>query len=218
MAATERLSRAQVIRDVRNFLWDSAKRSSRKSFQTLLGTHPEILYAEQHNGSRREKAGKIPSELARTAEPHLAKARQNLKNSESYSSPTFTHKGKSYFVFSQRAPDPRAEQSLVVLVSSEVIQAVERHQRRNMRLVPYPPEGRYRIESVVPGSNAETTVRTGEDNGNASHYAVDEIVVKFRSPLTERQLLQLRKDLHLTVVRYTGKPTYSAPRNMIRKR
>jgi type VII secretion-associated serine protease mycosin len=128
-----------------------------------------------------------------------------LKKSDSYSSPTFTYNGKSYFVFAQRAPDPQAEQSLVVLVSSEVIQAVERHQRRNMRLVPYPPEGRFRIESVVPGSNAETTVRTGEDNGNASHYAVDEIVVKFRSPLTERQLLQLRKDLHLSVVRYTGK-------------
>jgi type VII secretion-associated serine protease mycosin len=72
-----------------------------------------------------------------------------------------------------------------------------------MRLIPYPQEGRYRIESVVPGSNAETTVRTGEDNGNASHYSVDEIVVKFRKPLSDKELLRLRKELKLTVVRHT---------------
>ncbi|WP_239617400.1 S8 family peptidase [Cohnella mopanensis] len=205
MEATERLSRSQVIRDIKNFLANRSDRESSKAFQALLRTHPEIKYAEKNDGKHREETGKPNSLLARSAKPHLTKARQALLKSNSYASPTFTHDGKSYFVLSQRAPEPAGKQNLVALVSTEVIQAVERHQRRNLRLIPYPPEGRYRIESVVPGSNAETTVRTGEDNGNASHYAVDEIVVKFRAPLTDRQLLQLRKDLDLSVVRFTGK-------------
>jgi len=209
MEATERLSRAQVTRDIRNLLHKEINKNnsniSRKlqQMKALLTTHPEILYVEWVYHNHHEKVGSLKPELTQAAKPYMTKARSAAKNGSSYSSPIFTSAGKSYFVMSQH--EPSAKTSIVTLVSTDVIQAVERHQRRNMRLIPYPPEGRYRTESVVPGSNEETTVRTGEDNGDASHYAVDEIVVKFRTPPTERQLLQLRKELDLTVVRLTGK-------------
>ena len=35
---------------------------------------------------------------------------------------------------------------------------VEDHQRRNLRLVPYPAEGNYKIESVKPNSTTDITV------------------------------------------------------------
>ncbi|RKP55620.1 peptidase S8 [Cohnella endophytica] len=211
MQATELLSRAQVNRDVRNFLRGKAKPDSDRTLRTLMRTHPEIHYAEwANNGKKRQlTASAVKPGLLKAAESHLALARSKPSNKKDdsgfagYSSPIFDYGGKSYYVLSQHEETNGGKQSVVALVSSDVIQAVERHQRRNLRLVPYPPEGRYRIESVTPGSNNETTVRTGEDNGNASHYAVDEIVVKFRQPLKDRQLLQLRKHLELSVVRHT---------------
>ncbi|BBI34711.1 S8 family peptidase [Cohnella abietis] len=205
MAATERLARSQVTRDMKQFLnnKDSNKDALRK-FKELLNIHPELLWVEWVDGQKKNTVGKIKNELSGISKHYLAEARKSVVQGSSYSSPIFTYGGKSYFVLSQ-AHTSKPKQSIVALVSTEIIQAVERHQKRNLRIIPYPPEGRYRIESVTPGSNQETTVRTGEDNGNASHYSIDEIVVKFRQPLTAKQLLQLRKELNLSVVRHTGK-------------
>jgi subtilisin family serine protease len=204
MEATDRLSRSQVTRDVYHFLQKGVHPGgSGENVQALLKTHPEMLYVQWMSGDKSKSVGSIAPGLNLAAKPYLTSARTSVQQGKAYSSPTFSYGGKSYFVHSQKAAE--SKESIVALVSTEVIQAVERHQRRNMRLVPYPPEGRYRIESAVPGSNKEMTVRTGEDNGNASHYAIDEIVVKFHSSLTEKQLLQLRKELDLTVVRHTGK-------------
>jgi hypothetical protein len=203
MDATEQLSRAQVTRDIRNFLQNNSKHSSNNNLQKLLQIHPEMLFVKWSNGLQQKTVGTITSELSKAIQPYTSKAHSALRLGNDYASPIFSDKGKSYFVVAQKAPS--SKKSIVALISTEVIQAVERHQRRNMRLIPFPSEGRYRLESVVPNTHLDTTVRTGEDNGNASHYAIDEIVVKFRTQLTERQLLQLRKELDLTVVRQTGK-------------
>ncbi|WP_372662956.1 S8 family peptidase [Cohnella sp.] len=203
MKATELLSRSQVTRDIRNFLQTNDTHKSRLKLQKLLTIHPEILFIEWSEGKQQKTVGSIPSELSPKARPHLSKARSSLQKVNFYESPTFLHQGKSFFVLSSKSAS--ANHSIVALISTEVVQAVEKHQRRNMRLVPYPAEGRYRIESVIPGTNADITVKKGDNNGNASHYAIDEIVVKFRTPLTERQLLQLRNELDLTIVRHTGK-------------
>lgn len=206
MEATERLSRAQVTRDIRSFLLNQQSPSvTRPKLQKLLKTHPEMLYVEWTHEKQHETAGNIKNDLKDKAKRYLTQAQSAAKQGSNYSSPIFAYGGKSYFVMSESGHSPSVKQSVVAVISTEVIQAVEHHQRRNMRLVPYPPEGRFRIESVDPGSHKDTTVRTGEDNGNASHYAIDEIVVKFRNPLSERQLLQLRQELDLTVVRHTGK-------------
>jgi len=204
MEATERLSRAQVARDIRNFLNDKSPTrdaSTNQPLQILLRAHPEILYLEWSHSGRKQTAGKPSADLMGHARPYLDKAWTAANKEAHFSSPVFQVAGKSYFVMSERSSS--AKEHIVALVSTDVIQAVERHQRRNMRLIPYPAEGRYRIESVDPGTHRDTTVRTGEDNGNASHYAIDEIVVKFREPLTQKQLLQLRKELDLTVVKHT---------------
>jgi hypothetical protein len=201
MEATERLSKSQVTKDIYAFLKTRSKSSSHQKIHSLLKLHPEILLVEWSQGKSVQTYGTVPSPLKHAAQPYFAKGRLAMKQNKDYISPTFAYQDKSYFVISQ--DNPSTKQGVVALVSTEVIQAVERHQRRNMRLIPYPSEGRYRIESFLPGTNLDTTVRTGEDNGNASHYAVDEIVVKFKKPLSEKHLLQLRKELELSVVRQT---------------
>ncbi|RED64230.1 S8 family peptidase [Cohnella phaseoli] len=202
MQATERLARAQVAKDFRVFLTQSrlgSPSNNQSELSAFLQKHPEIVYAEWKHRGGAAKAGKLKAGEIKEASSYLAQARAAVRKSRSFSSPVFQAKEKSYFAIGEHSE----KNSIVAVVSAEVIQAVERHQRRNLRLIPYPPEGRYRIESVVPGTNAETTVRNGEDNGNASHFSIDEVVVKFRKPLTEKQLLQLRKELDLTVVKQT---------------
>ncbi|MFB9280035.1 S8 family peptidase [Cohnella cellulosilytica] len=201
MTATEKLSRAQVTRDIRTFL-EKRRSASGEALRALLKAHPEVVYAEWLDGNNRSSAGTLTPDTMRETRPYLARARSAARKQASFSTPVFPAGGKSYFVLAEK-PGNAGGHSVVALVNAEVIQAVERHQRRNLRIVPYPQEGRYRIESVIPGTNAETTVRSGEDNGNASHFSVDEVVVKFRKPLTEKQLLQLRKELDLTVVKQT---------------
>lgn len=208
MEATERLCRIDCARDVSRFIREHAavRTGDRSShLRQVVREHPHMLSVSWTSAGKTIRAGQVPAGLRQAAASHLEQARLALKEGRSYESPTFKYGGKSHFVLA--LPDRKRGDGVTALVCTDVVQEVERHQRRNMRLVPYPSEGRYRIESVVPNTNKDTTVRTGEDNGNVSHYAVDEVVVKFRSTLTPKQLLALRKELGLTVVRHRG-PTY----------
>lgn len=58
------------------------------------------------------------------------------------------------------------------------------HQLKNLRLIPYPKEGKYRVESVHTDNLKDITVKTGHDNENASHFYENEIVVRFHQQLT----------------------------------
>lgn len=202
MMATEQLSREQTVADMRRYL--NKGKCTMPEIKKLMSLHPEMRLLEWTDGTKTytTKSGTIAPSLKSASDKYLEAGRNAIKHGKSYTSPLFTDHGKSYYIMAQPASAP-SNSGLVTLISSEVIQSVERHQRRNMRLTPYPAEGRFRVESVTPNTLQDTTVRTGEDNGNASHYSVDEVVVKFRQPLTDAQLLELRKSLDLNIVRHT---------------
>lgn len=205
MEATEKLCRLDCSRDMSRFMLEHKSiKDGEKALhlKQAVKEHPHMVTVSWTSGGRTVNAGEAPKELLRTAAKELGRARESLKRGMPYESPSFKYGGKTHFVLAM--PDYKRGDGVTALVSTDVVEEVERHQRRNMRLVPYPAEGRYRVESVVPGTNKDKTVRTGEDNGNASHYAVDEVVVKFRQPLKPAELLALRKELSLTVVRHRG--------------
>lgn len=213
MTATERLGRLQNARDARLYV-EQAERAANPAnigeaeLRVFLKQHPELVAASWIAGpdNPARTASEAAGSLRQAAAPEWARARRAVLNGTSYVSAAFSHDGHRYFVLGEPSYKHKGK-GLIALASASVVQEVERHQRRNLRLIPYPAEGRYRIESVKPNTTQDTTVRTGEDNGNASHYAVDEVVVKFRKPLTSGELLKLRKQLDLTVVRHT-KQTY----------
>ncbi|MDB4868876.1 MAG: peptidase [Cohnella sp.] len=209
MEATERLSRLQSARDARQFLSQPSAGSRRQQahLRVFLAAHPELVSVMWIQGQGRPSltAGNSVPGLRSAAADYWNKGQNAVRNGSQYSSTLFRHDGKSYFVHA--VPASTAGQGLVMLVSCAIVQEVERHQLRNLRLIPYPAEGRYRIESALPNTTKDVTVRTGEDNGNVSHYSVDEVVVKFRKPLESKELLRLRKELDLIVVRHT-KQTY----------
>ncbi|WP_276355963.1 S8 family peptidase [Cohnella caldifontis] len=209
MEATERLNRQQNVLDAHRLMAglagipDRPNRAQRLS--AFLKQHPEIVSVTWIDGTDQAawKENKTTTQLRAAAAPYLKKAGSAVKSGKSYVSPSFNHQGRRYFVMGEPAPGGKSR-GVAALVSASVVQEVERHQRRNLRLIPYPAEGRYRIESVKPNTNQDVTVRKGSDNANASHYAIDEAVVKFRRPLTAKELLQIRKDLDVNIVRQTG--------------
>ena len=208
MEATEKLCRIDCTRDVARFLKDhSSIPDGQKAvhLRQAVKEHPHMLSVTWTSGSKTLTEGQPPKALLRAASAHLNEAQAALKQGKAYESPTFQYGGQSHFVLAQ--PGAKPGEGVTALIRTDIVDEVKRHQHRSMRLTPYPAEGRYRLESVLPNTNEDTTVRTGEDNGNASHYAVDEIVVKFREELTPQQLLQLHKELSLSVVRHRG-PTY----------
>ena len=212
MAATERLGKMQSVRDAKRFMKlttvEALDRDPGPALRRFLQEHPEIAAASWVSGDGRavRTEGEAGSNSSETAFSKFKQAREAVGKGAAYTSSVFTQNGRKFFVLGEPA-QTHVGKGLIAIVSAEVVHEVERHQRRNLRLIPYPAEGRYRIESVKPNTTQDITVRKGEDNGNASHYAVDEVVVKFRKPLTARELLKLRRELDLTVVRHS-KQTY----------
>lgn len=133
-------------------------------------------------------------------------AKSAVRQGRSYESAALAIRGDSGFVLG--VPDGSGGQGLIALIHADAVDEVGKHQRRNMRLVPYPDNGRFRTQATEPGRLKDKQVTSGDANGNASHYAVNEVVVKLRRQLTPRELLQLRKTLNLSVAREHRRQTY----------
>jgi hypothetical protein len=205
-AATERLCRIQCSRDARLFADAAAGRTPgqiKAKLGDMVRKHPEMRFVQWTDGKNSSTAGSFPAAVRRTAAPYWKKAADALRAGQNYESPAFHESGQSFYVLAE--PGRRTGAGFSALVDISVVREVEKHQRRNLRLIPYPAEGRYRIESVGAGSRKDITVRQGDQNGHASHFSVDEAVVKFRSPLDDAELLRLRRELDLTVVRHAGR-------------
>jgi len=101
-------------------------------------------------------------------------------------------------------PSKQANKGIVALISQKVLTEVSNHQKRNLRLIPYPKEGNYRIESVDTNTLRDITVKTGHDNKNASHYYENEIVVHFREQISDKELMQISKEIDTKWVRKMG--------------
>ena len=105
-------------------------------------------------------------------------AKKKLQLGQDYTSAPFNVNGHRYMVIA--VPDKtHAGDGMVGVMLQDIVMQVKNHQQRNLRLVPYPAEGKYKIESVKPNSMKDITVDNGEENGNASHYHINEVVVRF---------------------------------------
>ncbi|PZD93922.1 peptidase S8 [Paenibacillus sambharensis] len=157
----------------------------------LLAMHPHMLYIRMDvNGDRGkpQEFGSLPQGTEDKARQFLKEARRGATSSTPYVSEPFRRNGHRYIVIGVRSADG----SLVSgVIRQDIVDEVAKHQKRNLRLVPYPAEGNYRIESAEPNTTRDVTVRTGEGNQNASHYHVHEVVVRFKQEPREQDLKQM---------------------------
>lgn len=204
MDATSMLCTTECTKDFAHLASGHTEGSTKsEKIKHMMDMHKHMLYISWMNEKRSVDRGAIPDNVGDKAVKLLKEARAAVTKGDKYTSSPFMQDGHRYIVLG--SPEPKHPGSGVVgLVKQDVVGQVERHQRRNLRLVPYPAEGHYRVESVKANSTEETTVRTGEDNGGASHYHINEVVVRFHQDPTDLELAQIRKDINAISIQKLG--------------
>ncbi|MNI01704.1 Thermitase [compost metagenome] len=134
---------------------------------------------------------------------YLNTAKTAIQRHQSYESPSFIIGNKKYYFTAQR--DREGHYGVIALINQKILDRVAEHQLKNLRLIPYPKEGKYRVESVHADTLKELTVKTGHDNENASHYYENEIVVRFKNGHpTAGQLQTIAADIRCKEPRKLG--------------
>lgn len=133
---------------------------------------------------------------------YLSIAKQQVKNHQTYQSPSFKMAGKQYFVIAE--PSAKSNQSVIALMNQKILLDVENHQKKNLRLIPYPREGKFKVESVHADTLRDLTVKTGHDNENASHFYENEIVVRFRQDPSPDEMNRIKGDVKAESARKLG--------------
>jgi len=172
-----------------------------EKLRTLLDQHPHMRYVRIQSGDgKTTEAGVMPN--GGFWEKRLAAAERDARAGRAHVSDPVFLDGERYIVLG--VPAAGGGGTVSGIVRQTVVDEVERRQKQFLRLVPYPAEGRYKTESAKPNSTEDITVRTGEDNGSASHYHINEAVVRFRQPPTEAEMKAIMKDIDGASVRKLG--------------
>lgn len=149
-----------------------------------------------------KESGKRSKVEQQKLEHSLNLAKKAVMKRQSFESSSFPLGKEKYFVMG--LPSKDGNKAVVALFSQSVLNAVEQHQRKNLRMIPYPREGKFKIESVHPDTLNEVTVKTGHDNANASHFYENEIVIRFRQEPGERDMRIIKSDLRTQSARKLG--------------
>lgn len=212
VSATDRLNRVDVSKHLRTMLSDTH------------GASPEDISAyarnlQQGHGHitmlmlidfRTQKTTTYKSSLPEGTDQenkqllkYLNTAKSAIKGHQAYESPSFVIGSKKYYFVAQR--DQEGQLGVIALINQKILDRVAQHQLKNLRLIPYPKEGKYRVESVHADTLQDLTVKTGHDNENASHYYENEIVVRFpNGHPTAGQLQTIAADIQCKEPRKLG--------------
>lgn len=134
---------------------------------------------------------------------YLKTAKSAIRGHQSYESPSFIIGSRKYYFVARR--DQEGQLGVIALINQKILDKVAEHQLKNLRLIPYPKEGKYRIESVHADTLQDITVKTGHDNEKASHFYENEIVVRFpNGHPTPAQLQTITADIRCKQPRKLG--------------
>ncbi|MFD2382529.1 S8 family peptidase, partial [Paenibacillus xanthanilyticus] len=204
MKATAMLCSSECSINFRKLMTSSTKgKAKSEHLRHMMDMHKQMVYVQWLQNGDTTTRGVVPYAQFPDMREALATARLHLQQGKEYHSNTIEPGGHRYVVMT--VPSYRMKGDGVVgIIRQDLVNNIGMHQRRNLRLVPYPAEGKYKIESVKPNTMQDTTVDTGEDNGNASHYHINEVVVKFRQTPTEEDLARIKRDLEAQFIRKLG--------------
>lgn len=197
---TDELCRSQCTLDFQAALHQLKTDSPARVKSILVALqqeHEHIHYVEWIGGPRAEgpavTEGSLPSSVRQEAEALLHEARTQVKAGKTYQSKAVGSGDERYFVLGVPAEDGQA--SLVGLIHQDLLRKVEVDLRKNLRLVPYPSDKRYKIESVDSNTLEDVRVDHPEKNEGTSHYHVNEVVVKFQNEPTPAELARIQSEI-----------------------
>lgn len=206
---TDVLCRTQCTTDFKEALKGLQRQdqsSIAASLQQLRTEHPhmdQLIWTD--TGTALEKgvaSGTLPDSIKLAAKRYIDIAKQHVDHGKLYQSPPIRQADSVYYVLGMPSSD--ANDSLIGLIHQEILRHVELEQRKNLRIVPYPSDQRFNIESVDSDSLRDVKVYDPEDNEGASHYHDRQVVVKFTFEPTARQLAQIKAEINATTVKKLG--------------
>lgn len=202
MVATERMSRLDAKGHLKSLSVELGKLSTEKQKNYITNLQKDhkhfqsISWLDLSSGKEQKldrQQFKPSAEEKKELHTYLSFARKALSQSKSYESPAFPEKDPKYFVAAQ--PISNHKQGVIAVMDAGILNRVKDHQNKNLRLIPYPKEGKYKVESINADTHRDMTVKTGHDNENASHYYENEIVVTFEREPSAFEMKQIQSEL-----------------------
>lgn len=199
--ATSHLARLDARRHLRlltkNF--ENTPMAAANETRKIQKTHAQLLEVIHVRNSAtdtriKQDGFKANGENRTTINMYIKLAKKAIQQGKPYESPSFPEHKPLYFVVAE--PCSKPNQGVIGIFSMDIMAKVQNHQQKNLRLIPYPKEGRFKVESVHTDTLQDIKVRTGHDNEKASHFYENEIVVTFHAPPSVGDLSTIRKDLH----------------------
>ncbi|CAM4520217.1 type VII secretion-associated serine protease mycosin [Paenibacillus endophyticus] len=216
LKATAMLCASECSKDFQKLMHASmgSKAAASQQIQHMMHEHMHMSYISWISGKRSVDRGVLPKTDKNQIEAYVKDAKAQVSKGAKYESDAVTAKdGSRYMVLG--VPDAKhVGIGVVGVIKQDILKSVEQHQMRNLRLIPYPAEGNYKIESVKPNSTIDTAVRSGEDNGNASHYHIRDVVVHFTKPLTPNELERVKRDINAESMKQVGDTFIFRSRNI----
>lgn len=209
---TRQLHRLQCRKLMQQVLNDNDESIMIDALQQLQDEHPHILQLTwvQRSQSLEDAItiGEIPQHLQKKARTiqndtlHILRKQQyeNIAQSQAISD----GKKEEYFVIgvSRNKEGP----FILGFMHQHMMKQLHDEQRKNLRIVPYPSDKRYKIKAAEADTLRPVKVRKPEDNEGVSHYHVQQVVVKFKHGLSEQNLAQIQNDIqanHMHKMGYT---------------
>ncbi|WP_282941489.1 S8 family peptidase [Paenibacillus sp. RC67] len=209
MKLTDDLCRSQCSLELRRVLSQTEQQSGdtkQKGLQSLQQEHPHMLklywVTKSEPLDRSLQAGQMDDALRVLAEPELVKAKQQTDQGSSYQSAPFQYKSETYFVLG--VPSSNSDSAMLGVIKQTILKQVEDHQLKNLRIVTYPPDNHYKIESVDSRTLKDVKVNHPEENEGTSHYHVNQVVVRFKNEPSNADLVKIEKDIGTTHYRKVG--------------
>jgi thermitase len=137
--------------------------------------------------------GTVDGGVEQAAQTYMKAAKEAALRGEPYQSPKIAKGEEAYFVLGQPSPD--RTWSLVGLVHQAILAHVADHQRKNLRLQPFPAETHPKIQSADAATLRDKAVVNPKDRAGTSHYHENEVVVRFNKTPTEEQLRQIQREI-----------------------
>ncbi|PYI51745.1 S8 family peptidase [Paenibacillus flagellatus] len=195
VSMTEQLCRTQCSLDFKETLHQLKPGSTgdvKSALDDMRSHHKHMEYLEWSGpaGTAPVGSGHVPESVREPVEKALDEARKSVKAGKPYQSDKIGEGGEQQYVV-MGEPSADGSSSLVGLVHQDILQKVAIDARKNLRIVPYPSDKRWKIESVDSNTLKDVKVDHPEDNEGTSHYHVNQIVVKFRREPTEAELKQI---------------------------
>ncbi|NWL86847.1 peptidase S8 [Paenibacillus sp. 79R4] len=203
MTATERLIRMDTKGHLRALSEASRKihtdklKSRVTELQKGHQQFKSILWYDSANGKTKEIRAahyKANPEEQKQIASYISFAKKSLQKGKSYESPAFPQKDPKFYITAE--PAKQGGNGVIAVMDLGILGKVKEHQHKNLRLIPYPKEGKYKVESVETDTLRDITVKTGHDNEKASHYYENEIVVTFKHGLSTEDRKKIMNDLH----------------------